>query len=276
MGSKAVVCELRRTALRRSASLPVRPQPVVPAGAQPPRQNRCVPTLRLYPFRFRDPLTRKWVCARHKLQVPELQRAYAEWEIIGAPEVRHVTPVSTEAFSPFAASPATSSWPQLATAVLPRHRGLTMLEMAMVLAVIAVLAIIALPSFQNRIIREQIITALPLADIAKAPIALSWATAQTFPVDNAAAGLPPAEKIVNTYISAVSVNNGAIDITFGNSANGLIKGQILTLRPAVVTDAPIVPVAWVCGNADVPGGMTVIGENRTNIPVNYLPLSCFP
>lgn len=165
---------------------------------------------------------------------------------------------------------------QLRAAMLPRHRGVTMLEMAMVLAVIAVLALIALPSFQNRIIREQIIAALPLADIAKAPIALSWATTQSFPLDNAAAGLPPAEKIVNTYISAVAVNSGAIDITFGNSANGLIKGMILTLRPAIVTDAPIVPVAWVCGNANVPGGMTVIGENRTNIPANYLPFSCLP
>lgn len=168
------------------------------------------------------------------------------------------------------------SWSELRTPIALRRRGVTMLEMAMVLAVIAVLAIIAVPSFESRIIRDQIASALPLADIAKAPIALAWATTQTFPVDNVAAGLPPAEKIVNTYISAVTVNNGTIDITFGNSANGLIKGKLLTLRPAVVTDAPIVPVTWVCGSAAVPGGMTVLGENRTNIPVNYLPFSCFP
>lgn len=165
---------------------------------------------------------------------------------------------------------------QLGTASIPRYLGVTMLEMVMVLAVIAVLALIALPSFGPRIIRQQIVSALPLADIAKTPVALLWATTQTFPADNAAAGLPPAEKIVNTYISAVAVNNGAIDITFGNSANALIKGKLLTLRPAVVTDAPIVPVTWVCGSANVPGGMTVMGENRTNIPVNYLPLSCLP
>jgi type IV pilus assembly protein PilA len=151
-----------------------------------------------------------------------------------------------------------------------------MLEMAIVLAVIAVLTLIALPGLGNRVIRQQITSALPLVDIAKAPVALSWATAQTFPADNAAAGLPPAEKIVNTYISAVAINNGAIDITFGNSANAPIRGKLLTLRPAVVTDAPIVPVTWVCASASVPGGMTVIGEDRTNIPVNYLPFSCVP
>jgi type IV pilus assembly protein PilA len=161
-----------------------------------------------------------------------------------------------------------------ATAMLPYRHGFTMLEMAAVLAIIAILAIIAVPSFQDRIIRNQIIAAVPLADIVKTPIALSWATVQTLPENNAAAGLPVAEKIVNNYISAVSVHDGAIDITFGNSANGLIKGRILTLRPAIVADAPIVPVVWVCGNADVPGQMTVRGENRTDIPANYLPLNC--
>jgi type IV pilus assembly protein PilA len=164
--------------------------------------------------------------------------------------------------------------PQAGTAI-PLHRhGFTMLEMAAVLAIIAILAIIAVPGFQDRIIRDQIVSAVPLADIVKAPIALSWATVQALPRDNAAAGLPSAEKIVNNYISAVSVHDGAIDITFGNSANGLIKGKILTLRPAIVADAPIVPVAWVCGNAGGPGQMTVKGENRTDIQANYLPLNC--
>jgi type IV pilus assembly protein PilA len=158
--------------------------------------------------------------------------------------------------------------------MLPYRHGFTMLEMAAVLAIIAILAIIAVPSFQDRIIRNQIIAAVPLADIVKTPIALSWATVQALPENNAAAGLPVAEKIVSNYISAVSVHDGAIDMTFGNSANGLIKGRILTLRPAIVADAPVVPVAWVCGNADVPAQMTVRGENRTDIPANYLPLNC--
>jgi type IV pilus assembly protein PilA len=167
-----------------------------------------------------------------------------------------------------------SSGPQPRVAMTLDRHGFTMLEMAAVLAIVAILAIIAVPSFQERIIRNQIISAVPLADIVKAPIALSWAAVQALPADNAAAGLPPAEKIVNNYICAVSVHDGAIDITFGNSANGLIKGRILTLRPAIVADAPIVPVAWVCGNADGPGQMTVKGENRTDIPANYLPLNC--
>jgi hypothetical protein len=79
----------------------VQTQAVVLAAALPWRQNYLVPTLELYPFRFRDPLTGKWVRARHKLQVPELQRHYSEWEVTGAPEIRHVAPASVEPFSPF-------------------------------------------------------------------------------------------------------------------------------------------------------------------------------
>jgi hypothetical protein len=60
-----------------------------------------MPTLQLYPFRFRDPATGKWVRARHRMQVPEIQRHYLEWEITGAPEIRHVTETSAQPFSPF-------------------------------------------------------------------------------------------------------------------------------------------------------------------------------
>ena len=155
-----------------------------------------------------------------------------------------------------------------------RRRGFTMLETMAVVAVIAILATLSLPSYFDRIVRDQVKAALPLADIAKQPIAASWLAVQAFPVDNDSAGLPPAEKIVGNYVSAVAVDNAAIQITFGNRANHAIAGKILTLRPAVVTDAPIVPVAWVCGYAEAPDKMTLNGANRTNIPESLLPIEC--
>lgn len=149
-----------------------------------------------------------------------------------------------------------------------------MIELLAVIAVIAILALMALPSYTDKFIRDQVVEALPLADIAKPSVAAAWSAAQPLPADNAAAGLPPADKIVNNFVSAVALQGGAIHITFGNRANKLLHGKTLTLRPAVVEDAPIVPVAWVCGYAETPGKMTAKGENRTNVPANYLPLKC--
>lgn len=149
-----------------------------------------------------------------------------------------------------------------------------MVEMMAVLAVITILALIAIPSYLDRIVKAQIEAALPLADIAKKPIAAAWATLQDFPADNAAALLPAADKIVNNYVSALTVKDGVINITFGNRANGALTGKILSLRPAVVEDAPVVPVTWVCGNAEGPAKMVVKGNNLTNIDPSLLPLEC--
>lgn len=154
--------------------------------------------------------------------------------------------------------------------------GFTMMEMMAVLAVIAILALMALPSFQEKVVRDQIVEALPLADIAKAPVAAAWAATQTLPDDNAAAGLPPADKVVGNYVSSTAIQGGAIQVTFGNRASQAIRGKILSLRPAVVADAPVVPVAWVCGNAAVPDKMSVRGVNRTSVPDTLLPLRCRP
>lgn len=155
-----------------------------------------------------------------------------------------------------------------------RQRAFTMMEMLAVIAVIAILATLAVPSYLERIVRDQIKSAMPLADIAKQPIAAAWSSTQTFPADNAAAGLPIPEKIVSNYVSSLTVQDGAIHVTFGNRASGAISGKVLSLRPAVVDDAPIVPVAWVCGSAEPPDKMKVTGANLTNIKDGLLPLEC--
>ena len=155
-----------------------------------------------------------------------------------------------------------------------RGDGFSMMEILVVIAIVAILATLAIPSYLDKIVRDQIGEALPLADIAKDPLAASWAALQSFPPDNAAAGLPAPDKIVNNYVSSVLVRNGAIDLTFGNRANGVIKGKVLTLRAAVVEDAPIVPVTWVCGYAKAPEKMTLKSADSTSIDARYLPLKC--
>lgn len=149
-----------------------------------------------------------------------------------------------------------------------------MIEMMMVVAVLAILALMAVPSYQGKVVRDQIVEGSALAALAKGPIASQWTASKTLPFDNASIALPAADKIVNNLVRAVTVQDGAIHITYGNRANGHLKDKILTLRPAVVEDAQIVPVTWVCGFASGPNKTTTLGENKTTISKEYLPLNC--
>ncbi len=148
------------------------------------------------------------------------------------------------------------------------------MEVMIAIAIIAILATIALPALFTPMVRDQVAAAGALADIAKKPVAAAWAATQTFPADNAAAGLPAPDKMVGNYVTSVAVRDGVIEITFGNNAHREIAGKLLTIRPAVVPDAPVVPVAWVCGHAPVPAKMTVHGANGTTIASGLLPVNC--
>lgn len=153
-------------------------------------------------------------------------------------------------------------------------KGFTLVEMMVVVAIIAILALLAMPSYQGKLVRDQIIEGSVLAGIAKTPVAAYWSANKALPLDNATLALPVADKIVNNVVRAVTVEDGVVHITYGNRANGILKDKTLSLRPAVMDDAPVVPVAWVCAFATGPDKMTVRGENRTNIPKEYLPLNC--
>ncbi len=152
--------------------------------------------------------------------------------------------------------------------------GFSVIEIMVVVTIMAILALIAIPSGIERIIREQVSAAIPLAEAAKEPIAAQWKALKTLPVDNKEAGLPTPEKVVSNLISALQVDKGVIHMTFGNKARMQLQGKILTIRPAVIEESQAVPTAWVCGNAQAPANMTVYGENKTNIDVKFLPFSC--
>ena len=51
-----------------------------------------MPRLELFPFRYRDPRTGKWVRARYVAELHEIAARYAEWEIIRPAEIRDVDP----------------------------------------------------------------------------------------------------------------------------------------------------------------------------------------
>ena len=158
--------------------------------------------------------------------------------------------------------------------MLNKQNGFSVIEMMVVVAIIAILAMIAIPSSIGRIVKEQVVAAIPLADIAKEPIAAAWKESKKLPINNEEAGLPVPEKVVSNFVSALIVQDGVIHMTFGNKAHPQIKGKILSMRPAVIEESQVVPIAWVCGNAKAPDKMTIKGENKTTVSADYLPIAC--
>ena len=152
--------------------------------------------------------------------------------------------------------------------------GFTVIEMMVVVSILAILAVMAIPSQIERIVREEVKAAMPLADAAKDPIAETWKASKTLPANNTEARLPVPEKVVSNFVSKLEVVDGAIHMTFGNKARSQLSGKILSFRPAVIEESQVVPIAWVCGNAKAPDQMTIKGDNKTNIADIYLPGIC--
>jgi type IV pilus assembly protein PilA len=153
-------------------------------------------------------------------------------------------------------------------------KGFTLIELMIVIAILSILATMAIPSFQDRIIRSQVQEALNLSEIAKKSIEDYYAAKKNFPSDNLEAGLPVADKIIGNYVTGVSIRKGVIDVHLGNKINKHAEKKIVSIRPAIVEDAPMVPIAWIPGYATVPAGMTIVGENRSDILPRLLPMSC--
>ena len=144
----------------------------------------------------------------------------------------------------------------------------------LVLAVVGILIMMTIPSLREGAIRKQIREGMTLADLAKQGVAAYYTASGEMPNNNEQAGIPPAPKIVGNFVTAVSVSDGAVTLTFGNNANQSIEGKKLTLRPAIVAEHRAVPIAWVCANVTVPHGMELKGRDATDIPLNWLPVEC--
>ena len=152
--------------------------------------------------------------------------------------------------------------------------GFTLVELLIVIAIMGILATMAIPNLSDRVIRTQIKEAMGLAEYAQDSVESYYKIKGTMPKNNSAAGLPHKDKIKGNYVTSLEIKNGTVVVILGNRVNKHVKDKKLSFRPATVKGANGVPIAWVCGLASVPGGMTAPKENETDLKPQHLPVNC--
>ncbi|MEZ5462101.1 pilin [Dokdonella sp.] len=152
--------------------------------------------------------------------------------------------------------------------------GFTLIELMIVIAIIGILAAMSLPNFQDRVIRTQVQETVVFVEFARDAVQDFYARKHRLPVNNVEAGLPPAGQILGNFIAQVEIEQGAINIQFGNRVNKSIQGNWLTLRPGAVASAKQVPISWLCGLARPVDGLSYSGSNRTDLQPPVLPIEC--
>lgn len=157
-----------------------------------------------------------------------------------------------------------------------RSGGFTLIELMIVVAIIGILASLAVSAYQTYTVRAQISEGLNMADGAKVPIVDAYTNSGTAPADRAAAGMSPnAADTSGSYVSAVAITNGRIDITFGGPrAHQAIFGQTLSVTPYETNGNTVI---WRCGNAAQPAGVLLQGGGPHQFPTveaRYLPSAC--
>jgi type IV pilus assembly protein PilA len=152
-----------------------------------------------------------------------------------------------------------------------KHKGFTLIELMIVVAIIGILAAVAIPQYQNYVARAQVAEGLALASGAKTAIAEYRSTTGEWPADNAAAGLAAdPEDISGKYVKSLTVRRcwwrsvvgqGCVLLFYKDTAHASIAGGTLSLEGKDEGGS----ISWLC-----------YGDLGDPNITDYLPSSCKP
>jgi len=160
-----------------------------------------------------------------------------------------------------------------------RAAGFTVIELVLALAATFIVAAIAVSALRTHFIRAQITSGLQLASPWRSMVEVRFRDSGTVPGTWADLNAGSA-RISSIYVETVEVEQGRIDIIFGDEAASPIAGRRVSLTPYETADQKIV---WICGN-ETPGlgleplGFASGGPQPVRIPstiaTRYLPPVC--
>jgi type IV pilus assembly protein PilA len=153
------------------------------------------------------------------------------------------------------------------------QRGLTLIELMIVIAVIGILGALALPAYQDYTLRAKVAEMLLAANGCKTAVTEAISSASEA---NVSAVLPKAcDSQTSKYVSGISVDgNGVITVTGNHDA---LRGSTSASANAIALTPLQTGDTAVNGNTD--GGKPISGwrcgpAGNNPLPAKYLPASC--